>query len=318
MQKHLYLPQQANRKRVLYFLFLFIIFFTTSLAVLAQSSPNDLAGTQSANAVDWTTSWSMAGANPQRSSWTAEEVRGRLQPVWYKPFEPYISQKVQIIAANDLLYVATSAGLYALNADNGSIAWVYPTDMPLGHSPTIYNGVAYVGGFDHKIHAIDALTGAGLWTFEAGAGFNTNPLVVEGKLFAGNRDGYFYAIHVEGPDTGKLAWKFKTGGPILYSAAYQDGVVFFASNDSYAYALNAAAGSLVWKSAKLPGAGFFSYWPVVYQDRVIFSGSNNYRFGEMLGVDALVHIERDEFYAGLERGTPIGPVGTGSGDWAAG
>ena len=43
--------------------------------------------------------WPMAGANPERTSWTAEEVRGQLQPVWYKPFEPYISQKVQIIAA---------------------------------------------------------------------------------------------------------------------------------------------------------------------------------------------------------------------------
>jgi len=44
-------------------------------------------------------SWPMAGANPERTSWTPEEVRGQLQPVWYKPFEPYISQKVQIIAA---------------------------------------------------------------------------------------------------------------------------------------------------------------------------------------------------------------------------
>lgn len=318
MPRYLYLLQKDNQKRVFYFLFLFIIFFTTSLAVLAQSSSGDPAGGSAATTADWTTSWSMAGANPQRSSWTAEEVRGRLKPVWYKSFEPHISQKVQIVAANNLLYVATSAGLYALNAANGDTAWVYPTAMPLGHSPTIYNGVAYVGGFDHKIHAVDALTGKGLWTFEAGAGFNTNPLIVEGKLFAGNRDGYFYAVHIEGPDTGKLAWKYQTGGPILYSAAYQDGVVFFASNDSHAYALNAATGSLVWKSAKLSGAGFFSYWPVVYRDRVIFSGSHNYRFGNMLGVGALPDLERDEFYEGEARGTPIGPVGTGPGDWAAG
>jgi hypothetical protein len=34
--------------------------------------------------------WPMAGANPQRNSWTSEEVRGRLTAEWYKPFEPYI------------------------------------------------------------------------------------------------------------------------------------------------------------------------------------------------------------------------------------
>ena len=51
-------------------------------------------------------SWSMAGANPERTSWTAEEVRGELQPLWHKPFEPYISQKVQIIAAYNNLYIS--------------------------------------------------------------------------------------------------------------------------------------------------------------------------------------------------------------------
>ncbi|RME46120.1 MAG: hypothetical protein D6796_09420, partial [Caldilineae bacterium] len=170
--------------------------------------------------------WPMAGANPQRTSWTPEEVRGRLKPLWYKPFEPYISQKVQIIAANNTLYIATARGLYALDAATGAEKWVYPTTLPLGHSPTVTNGVVYVGGFDRKLHAIDAATGAGLWTFEADAGFETNPLVVGDKVYMGNRDGYFYAIYAEGsPNAGQLAWKYPTGGPVLFSAAYSNGVV---------------------------------------------------------------------------------------------
>jgi outer membrane protein assembly factor BamB len=91
-----------------------------------------------------------------------------------------------------------------------------------------------------------------LWKFDAGGGFSTNPLVVNGIVYIGSRDGYFYAIYAEGPQAGKLFWKYKTDGPIDYSAAYQDGVIYFASNDSYAYALNAQSGNLVWKSAKLP------------------------------------------------------------------
>src|SRR5690606_6003702 len=139
--------------------------------------------------------WAMAGANPQRTSWTPTEIKGKLNPVWYRPFESYISQKIQIVAAYNTLYISTASGLYALDADSGQEKWVYPTSMPLGHSPTIADGVAYVGGFDHKLHAIDAFTGQRLWTFQAGAGFDTNPLVVEGKVFAGNRDGRFYAVH---------------------------------------------------------------------------------------------------------------------------
>ena len=293
---------------------LFVLFLSATFVTYARSLP-EVGGTA---VTDWSTSWSMAGGNPERTSWTAEEVRGSLDPEWYKPIEPYIPQRVQIVAANNLLYIATSAGLYALDAATGSTAWIYPTEFPLGHSPTIANGVAYVGGFDHKIHAVNALTGAGIWTFEAGAGFQTSPLVVADLVLAGNRDGYFYAVHAAGANAGQLAWKYKTGGPILYSAAYKDGVVFFAANDSHAYALNATTGALVWKSAKLTGAGFMSYWPVVYQNRVIFTGSNNYRFADRPGPGGLVYLERDEIFGTDPRGTPLGAVGTGAGDWGAG
>jgi hypothetical protein len=281
--------------------------------------------------LDWTVtrsiqveeaSWPMAGANPERTSWTSEEVRGELKPLWYKPFEPYISQKVQIIAAYNTLYIATAKGLYALDAGSGAQRWVYPTALPLGHSPTIQDGIAYVGGFDHKLHAIDAFTGHGLWTFEAEAGFQTNPLVVAGKVYVGNRDGFFYAIHAHGVQRGQLAWKYPTQGPILFSAAYKGGVVYFASQDSHAYALNAQTGALVWKSAKLPGAGFHSFWPVVYQERVIFAGSHNYRSSSQFSPPGKNPVrEWDEVYPNRQSdpdGTPVGPLGEQPGPWAPG
>jgi hypothetical protein len=273
--------------------------------------------------------WYMAGANPERTSWVSEEVRGWLKVEWYKPIKPYISHKVQVIAANGLLYISTARGLYAIDADNGDEVWVYPTELPLGHSPTVVNGVAYVGGFDRRIHAIDAATGQGLWTYEAGKGFQTNPLVIDDKVFAGNRDGYMYAIHSEDSTTGTpgtLAWEYQTDGPVLYSAAYKDGIIYFASNDSHAYALYAedqnadGVGDLVWKSAKLPGAGFHSWWPVIYDDPntgqgfVVFSGSLNHRDIEPYRPDH-PDLDRVDIYENPdgtypEDGTPVGPVTT--------
>jgi serine/threonine-protein kinase len=83
-----------------------------------------------------------------------------------------------------------------LDAVSGAEKWVFPTELPLGHSPTVHQQVVYVGGFDHKIYAIHALTGNLLWTFEAGAGFDTNPLVVQGMVLP-VVDGYFYAPPME-------------------------------------------------------------------------------------------------------------------------
>jgi len=248
--------------------------------VLAQSGGTGFSFAFKDNITE--TGWPMAGANPQRTSWTSEEVRGSLKPEWYKVFEPYIPPKVQVIATNGMLYISAARGLYALNAETGEQVWVYPTEMPLGNSPTIANGVAYVGGLDNKLHAIDALTGSGLWTFEAGSGFDTNPLVANQMVYLGSRDGIFYAIYSNDNTArrGTLAWQYKTDGPIHFSAAADSSfeTIYFASNDAHAYALDAFSGGLIWKSAKLPSAGFHSWWPVVANDMVIFSAQRPYRF----------------------------------------
>ena len=179
-------------------------------------------------------SWPMAGANPERTSWTAEEVPGKLYPLWYRPIEAYILPRIQIIAAYDTLYISTANGLYALDADSGEQKWVYGTEMPLGNSPTVSDGVVYVGGFDRKMHAINAYTGAEIWSFKAAAGFDTNPLVINQMVYAGSRDGKFYAIYAQGGMAGQLAWEYQTQGPVHFSAAYKAGVVYFASDDGYA------------------------------------------------------------------------------------
>lgn len=239
-------------------------------------------------------SWPMAAENPQRTSYTPEQVTGSipdgtLKVLWYRPIEAYIPQNSQIIASDGTLYIATAKGLYALDANTGDTRWRYDTELPLGNSPTIYNHVAYVGGLDGRIHALDANTGILRWAFGGGAGFASNPLVLSlnGRttILAGNRDGKFYAI-IDNGSSASLLWSYSTNGPINMSAAASAGgqTIYFASNDNFAYALNALTGQLIWKSAKLGGAGFDSYWPVVFQDKVIFSGAVPYRQGEAPGI----------------------------------
>lgn len=261
--------------------------------------------------------WPMLGANPQRTSWVADEVRGRIKPVWYRPIEPYINYKVQVIAADGRLFVTTARGLYALDATNGDVAWVYPTELPLGHSPTYANGVLYVGSYDRTIHAVDAATGrrlAGWAPFVAMAGFETNPLVVNGRVYAGSRDGHFYCLDAK---TGRLFWRFKTDAAIRNSAALDGGgVIYFASEDLHAYALKDLGDSyqLVWRSEKMLGDSFASYWPVVYRDWVIFSGSEGYMFWPPHGTGTqLMWDDKDGINANLTLATATEP-----GDWAPG
>ncbi|PIR43918.1 hypothetical protein COV24_00105 [candidate division WWE3 bacterium CG10_big_fil_rev_8_21_14_0_10_32_10] len=296
--------------------------------------------------------WFMAGANPQRASHvdsTGENMTAlttKLYVQWYHPIEPYINYSTQVIVADNVLYISSSKGLYAFNADTGDLAWVYPTDMPLGDSPTVINDTVYVGGFDRRIHAIDATpdqsdlatdptTGQPVntkvrWLSEpAGGGFDTNPLVIDTRVYATNRDGKLYVYDTEG---GVLQWTYQTGGPVNFSPAYKNGVIYLASQDMHVYAINTTTHALMWKTAqKLPGEGFFTYWPVIYtdpdtqKDYVIVNGAENYpinNWGPELDLGNLVTTqelhELYPHYGSDPRGTLIGLPGNDPWVWSSG
>lgn len=295
-------------KKLLLFVFLFIALLFIPKLAIAQSSAD----------------WYMAGANPERTSWVSEEVSGSASVKWYRPIEAYIGAKVQLIAANNMIYVSTARGLYALDADTGDLKWRYDTQMPMGHSPTVIGDTLYVGGFDKKVHAINALTGQRKWVFEGSlAGFDTNPVVANNKVYIGGRDGYFYALNT---GNGSVSWRYPAYGqdpigPIMFSAAYKDNILYFAAGDNYAYALNAGSGSLAWKK-KLGGHSYQGYWPVIFQDKVVFASDPGYRVSnpgtqsfccdEYYGgvcQDYVNCIERDEFSSSTNR-EYLGPTST--------
>ena len=259
--------------------------------------------TQSTLAVTAGADWPMAGANPQRTSSNSVAVTGNLKVEWYRPIDPYIAPKVQVIAANDLLFVSSARGLYAFDTA-GNIKWTYGTTLPLGNAPTIYNGTAYVGGMDHRLYAIDILTGRARWIFEGDAGFDTNPLAINDVVYLGSRAGTFYAINT----SGQQVWSYHAGAGIHFSAAYNNGLIYFAADDSKAYALDAITGGVKWISAQLPATEFHSWWPVVSGDKVIFTGDEKYRYTPPGTTNDLQNIDADEFLLPTY-GTPgdIGP-----------
>jgi len=227
--------------------------------------------------------WFMAGGNAKRTSWITDDVSGVSGITWYRPIEAYIDQKVQIVTGNRNIYVATSKGLVVLDAENGSLKWRFDTDLPIGNSPTVIGSTVYFTTYGGKVYSLSD-NGSNYsvnWTFEGSKlGFSVNPLVYDNKVFVGGRDGYFYALN---SSNGSISWQYPQSnqtsiGPILVSAAYDNGVVYFAAGDQYAYALNSSNGSLVWKSAnKLPGERPQAWWPVIFDDRVIFAITMAYK-----------------------------------------
>lgn len=148
----------------------------------------------------------------------------------------------------------------------GNDIWTLAADGPIVQAAAYENGRLFFGAADGRCYALDAETGAMIWTADAGRpGFSQAALVAGGKLFLGDRAGVFYAFDLE---SGEILWRHDAGEPFLASAAYNDGRVFCAAEDMKLRALDAKTGALVWESDTMPGNGIINYYPVVDAGRV--------------------------------------------------
>lgn len=160
----------------------------------------------------------------------------------------------------DTVYVSASdpdtnqGTLYALNAGTLEVRWQYPgtSDTPLSDriwgAPTVDvtaadAGVVYFGCFDHKMYALDAITGAEVWNFEAGGAIADKPLVYEGAVYFGSFDRKFYAVD---KTTGVAKWTepFEAGNWFWTEAVANDGTIYVGSLDHKVYALDANIGAV--------------------------------------------------------------------------
>ena len=92
-----------------------------------------------------------------------------------------------------------------------------------GHDSGFANGVVYVGCYDHNIYALDATTGAKLWSFTTGNSVHSSPAVVNGVVYVGSDDCNIYALNAI---TGAKLWSFTTGLWVGGAAAVVNGVVY--------------------------------------------------------------------------------------------
>jgi outer membrane protein assembly factor BamB len=85
--------------------------------------------------------------------------------------------------------------------------WNYPTGT-VDSSPAVVNGMVYVGSSDGNLYALDASTGALLWSYTTGGLFRSSPTVAKGVVYVGSWDHNVYALNAS---TGAKVWSYTTG-----------------------------------------------------------------------------------------------------------
>jgi uncharacterized repeat protein (TIGR03803 family) len=171
------------------------------------------------------------------------------------------------VVANGVVYVGCDFSVCALNARTGALVWSYKTGNGVYCSPAVANGVVYVGSVDHNLYALNAQTGALLWSYTAEAPVESSPTVASGVVYVGS--GSPGNLYALNASTGALLWSYATG--IYFSSpAVANGMVYVGSGGNV-YALKANTGAKLWSYTT--GRRVFSSPAVV--NGVVYVGSDD-------------------------------------------
>lgn len=132
-------------------------------------------------------------------------------------------------------------------------------------SPVVAAGKVFVSAVDsHTLHALDAETGKGAWSYTVGGRVDSPPAIHKGLVLFGSADGWVYCIRVS---DGQLVWRFRaapqdrrivayeqleSAWPVHGSILVQNHVAYFVAGRSafldggmHLYRLNALTGEML-------------------------------------------------------------------------
>lgn len=192
-----------------------------------------------------------------------------------------------VVAGGLVLFASDDGYLYALEEATGSEVWRFdlasgdlsrvlpspdpPYEYDWAHStPTVRDGLVYVGSATGELYAVDLGSGEERWRFESGGKIRSSPTVDGGNVYVGSWDGHVYALNAA---DGSLRWGFDTGGIVQGATTVGEGRVFAGSRSAAVFALDTRTGELVWKHVHEDGSWVES--SPVYRDGVVYVGSSD-------------------------------------------
>lgn len=133
-------------------------------------------------------------------------------------------------------------GTFAVDARTGTLLWHAKTGTT--HTrPALHGDIVVVGSWDNNLYGLKRENGAIAWKSESRLptgqmagwlgweGFNLDPIIHDGVVYAGSRGTHFYAIDAAS-GVEKWSWKHPTswvGSPAIVS----DEIIYFAMSDGY-------------------------------------------------------------------------------------
>lgn len=191
-----------------------------------------------------------------------------------------------------LLSVGLSRPVRTQEIGQGNGIWRFETDDYMGSSPTVVNGIIYIGSNDGSLYALDAETGESEWTFsDPNQQIRSSPTVTNDSVYfstssSPEHGGQTYALDSA---SGELNWVSEIGSESRASPTVANGTVYVPAEGTAdrmggLYALDAETGSEEWSFEDSDGVTLYGASPVLV-DGTLYIGSGG-NTGQVYAIDA--------------------------------
>jgi len=194
------------------------------------------------------------------------------------------------------------------------VKWKFKTGGRIFSSPSIVNGVVYVGSNDSCLYAVDAASGVLKWKFKTTGVVSSSPAIDDGKVYFVSFDGNLYALNAK---TGSKIWSFNCGSEKLFTAPgihglqpkkqmmadpwdmylsspiVEKGTVFFGNGAGSFYAIDAKTGQKKWD---FKASSVIHSSPITCEGMVVFGDWG----GRLHALDQITGKEKWFFQAGID------------------
>ena len=144
---------------------------------------------------------------------------------------------------DEIVAFGISGGVQAVSRESGELLWQVPLG-PVTADLVAHEETIVVASWNNSVYGVDSGSGKIRWRFQGrlpsskGAdwvgylGFHLTPLLHDGRVFAGTRGTYFYALDAE---DGTEIWSSKVGSSWIGSpAVIVDDAVYYGLSDGFA------------------------------------------------------------------------------------
>ncbi|HLW00014.1 MAG TPA: PQQ-binding-like beta-propeller repeat protein [Ktedonobacterales bacterium] len=161
----------------------------------------------------------------------------------------------------------------------GRVQWTHAVGPLSKSTPTVSNGMVYIGTRENMIYALSAPSGQVIWSTQLGhytdfpaavqSGIVPTPVVSDGLVYANSQDDFLYALDTL---TGHTIWSFHVVGGDMAAPAVANGIAYIGSEGGVLYALDAHTGRQLWSYQTLD---FLDVPAAVANGRVYVDGAGD-------------------------------------------